>query len=52
MHVLKDGTIKQPSRKWYSASETREIYDKGGHVVLKLAQPKSDRKRGKGRKHG
>ncbi len=39
MHVLKDGTIKQPARKWYSIRETLEIYANGGHVVLTLAEP-------------
>jgi hypothetical protein len=36
MHVLKDGTVKQRSRKFYTASETYEIYKNGGHVVLTL----------------
>jgi hypothetical protein len=39
MHILKDGTIKQPSRKWYTMRETLKIYADGGHVVLKLAEP-------------
>lgn len=44
MHILKDGTIKQRMRKWYTLRETLEIYKKGGRVILNLKPEKPNEK--------
>lgn len=36
MNIDKDGKIRQRSKKWYSLSETLEIYAAGGQVILTL----------------